>query len=693
MQEWIRNNMLNLEEFRIEHFQDVQTAALVSGSPFTDALFELFCENLIEIGEIESADRAFYQGQRGLRIDGYGGDPINSGVLSLILLHSDQDGTDSTLTATQLDAEFKRAFNFLEKSLDRKFRDGLEPADPAFGLADLISARWNQIDKVKIILITDKKLSNRVDGQESKSLDGKPIIHSVWDITRLYDLVVIGKGREEISIDLVEEFGSSLPALKASLPDSSYDAYLLAINGEQLARIYDRWDARLLESNVRVFLQAKGGVNRGLRRTLEETPDMFLAYNNGVTATANAVEMREIGGRLEIAKIHNLQIVNGGQTTASIHAAFKKKLDLSSVFVQVKLSVVDEDLAKEIVPKISEYANSQNKVSSADFFANHPFHVRIEENSRRDRTPAREGQFKSTKWFYERARGQYQDQRSRVGSKKFDADYPKSQLFTKTDLAKYEMIFLQFPHVASLGSQKNFSQFAEIINEYWEKDSEKYNERYFREVIAKAIIFRATERIVQTSAWYGGGYRANVVAYTLAKLVHELLKKNLMIDFNLVWREQMIPEPLTEAISVTAELVHELLIDPPAGQTNIGEWAKKQACWVGVQKLQVSYSRDFIEICESSIEAKSDDFAAKKVQRVNDGVDAQMKVVNFGPENWEKVITWASSERLLSPKEASILSICSQIPLKIPSDKQSVFALGVLEKLRKLGLPSDLDIP
>lgn len=682
--------MTTLEEFRSEYFQEVQTAAIISGSPFTDSLFELFCENLIEIGEIETADRVFYQGQRGLRVDGYGGDPINSGLLTLILLNTDQDGSDATLTATQMEAEFKRAFNFLEKSLDRKFRDGLETTDPAFGLAELISTRWERIDKVKIVLVTDKKLSNRVDSQESKSLDGKNIVHSVWDISRLYELLIIGKGREEIMIDLVADFGSAVPALQASLPNSTYDAYLMVINGMQLAKIYDRWDTRLLESNVRVFLQAKGGVNRGLKRTLEESPEMFLAYNNGVTATADSIECISVGGQLEISKIKNLQIVNGGQTTASIHAAFKRKVDLSSVFVQVKLSVVEEELAREIVPKISEFANSQNKVSAADFFANHPFHLRIEENSRQDRVPAKDGQFKSTKWFYERARGAYQDQRTRVGSKKFDADYPKSQLFTKTDLAKFEMVFLQFPHVVSMGSQKNFSRFAELVNEDWEKNSENYNLRYFREAIAKAIIFRSTEKIVQSSSWYRGGYRANVVAYALAKMVFELEKSKLQIDFSSVWREQQISTELSRAILETAELIHASLIEPPLGQTNIGEWAKKQACWLAVQKIPVSYSREFLKSCESSVEAKSDEIAAKKVQKVNDGVDAQLKVVNFGAERWKKVIIWASSDHLLSPKEVSILNICSQIPLKIPTDKQSVVAVETIARLHKLGLPSDL---
>jgi AIPR protein len=187
-------------------------------------------------------------------------------------------------------------------------------------------------------------------------------------------------------------------------------AYLSVVPAVQLAAIYDRWGSRLLEQNVRSFLQARGNVNRGIRNTLEREPEMFFAYNNGITATAEAIESETTEQGLVITNIHNLQIVNGGQTTASIHLASRQKVDLFRVFIQMKLSIVGPDLAEKIVPKISQYANSQNRVNAADFFANHPFHVRMEEFSRRLYAPSPEGNFRESKWFYERARGSYQDE-------------------------------------------------------------------------------------------------------------------------------------------------------------------------------------------------------------------------------------------------------------------------------------------
>ena len=245
--------------------------------------------------------------------------------------------------------------------------------------------------------------------------------------------------------------------------------------GRVLAQIYDRWGARLLEQNVRVFLQARSKVNRGIRRTIETQPQMFFAYNNGLTTTAEAISLSPSDGSLLLRRLKNFQVVNGGQTMASIHAAHRGRIDLSQVFVQMKLSVVDPERANEIVPSISRFANTQNRVNAADFFANHPFHIRMEEFSRRILAPSPDGTFRESKWFYERARGQYADARSLLtsaGRKKFDLDYPRAQLFSKTDLAKYLNVWRGKPHTVSMGAQKNFADFASSVGSEWEKDAD-----------------------------------------------------------------------------------------------------------------------------------------------------------------------------------------------------------------------------
>jgi hypothetical protein len=310
------------------------------------------------------------------------------------------------------------------------------------------------------------------------------------------------------------------------------------ISGVQLAAIYDKWGARLLEQNVRVFLQAGGGVNKGIRSTLMNEPQMFFAFNNGLTATAEDIQLETGPEGLIITSLRNLQIVNGGQTTASIHAASRKKeADLTGVAVQMKLSIIAPEKIEDLVPKISEFANTQNKVNAADFFANHPFHVRIEGFSRDVWAKARGGGSKDSKWFYERARGQYADARALLtesARKKFDADFPNKapnkQLITKTDLAKYLMVWEGEPQTVSLGAQKNFAKFAAAVGSRWDKNPNQFNERYYKHAIAKAIIFRSVDSLVLRDKSLEA-QKANIVAYATAKLGQIVSEQEASVDF------------------------------------------------------------------------------------------------------------------------------------------------------------------
>jgi hypothetical protein len=242
----------------------------------------------------------------------------------------------------------------------------------------------------------------------------------------------------------------------------------------------------------------------------------------------------------------------------------------------MKLSIVDPSMTMDVVPKISEYANSQNKVNAADFFANHPFHVRMEEMSRRIFAPSPDGSFVSSKWFYERARGQYQDARANLtvsARRKFDAEFPKKLLIVKTDLAKYMNVWLGKPHVVSTGAQKNFANFAAAIGQEWDANADKFNDAYFREAIAKAIIFRETERLVSEQEWYEGGYRANVVAYGIAKLAALVSAKSDAVDFEAIWRSQAIPPAMRRALQLTTKAAFDVISNPPTGLSNVTEWA------------------------------------------------------------------------------------------------------------------------
>ena len=687
---------IDITEFHEELFQEIHSLADAEGRFAEDAFFDVLTTSLIDAGEIETADRAHHVSPRGIRVDGYGGDPVNSdAVLSLIITDFSQSHDVATLTATNMDATFKRLSNFLDRSLDEGYRNSLEESAPAFGLADLIAARWPSISRVRLFLVTNRMLSSRVDGREAGQLQGVPITYSVWDLGRLHRFVTSGNEREDYMVNL-DEFGGPLLVLPAHLQQADYESYLAVFPGRQLARIYDRWGARLLEQNVRVFLQARGNVNRGLRNTIANYPEMFFAYNNGITATAESIETVASPNGLLLTGMRNFQIVNGGQTTASIHAALRnREVDLDRVFVQMKLSIVNSDRALEIVPKISEYANTQNRVSAADFFSNHPFHIRMEGFSRRLYAPSRDGTFRQSKWFYERARGQYQDGRGRLTQaerRRFDLEYPKPQMFTKTDLAKFLNVWRDQPDVVSRGAQKNFADFASFIGGEWNKHSNDFNEVYYREAIAKAIVFRSVERLVTEQPWYQGGYRANVVAYAIAKLAHDVAQRGESINLERTWRAQGISPGLREALVVSAKAVHDVIVDPSDRMRNVTEWAKQQACWSRVMGLHVAWPEALEAELVSGAERDEVKRTAVKEQKMLNGIEAQTVVFQAGSALWSDVKVWGMSKGLLSPDDQGILDVAISIPAKVPSEKQSLRTIEILQRLREEGCQMEIEV-
>jgi hypothetical protein len=688
---------INLEEFHASLFQDLLTTAHSNAEWTEDVFFEAFCGHLVDAGELETADRlAYAPSQGGMRVDGYGGDPLlYDGILSLIVSDFSQEPEIQTLTGSEMTADFKRLLTFLSKTLEEKFRNRLEEAHPVFGLADLIAARWKSISKVRLFLITNRRLSSRIDGKKAGEFVGVEVTYNVWDIERLHRYVASGSEREEIIIDLEKDFGRSLSILQAHQESVGYKSYLTVMPAPLLAAIYDRWHARLLEQNVRVFLQARGSVNKGIRNTIENEPSMFFAYNNGITATASEVQTRFDQNGISLVSIKNFQIVNGGQTTASIHAASRKKdVDLSSVFVQMKLSVISDSQAGAVVSRISEFANSQNRVNAADFFANHPFHIRMEEFSRRIFVPSQDGTFRETKWFYERARGQYQDARgllTEAQRKKFDLEYPKAQVFSKTELAKFIGPWLGRPDSVSKGSQKCFADFAAYITPLWEKEPAVFGEVFYREAIAKAIIFRNAEEIVGQQPWYqGGGIRSRVVPYAIAKLEYDARMRGKFVDFEPVWKKQASPESMKEALAISSERVHQVIAGAPGEIPNPMEWAKQQACWNRVKSLDFEWPKKWFENLVGGEEIHLKQKTAMKEQRVLNGIEAQVAVVNSRPDLWLSAKRFAEERMLLSQSEVNILQVASDASHRPPSEKQCAWALAVLVKLRGEGFPEDL---
>lgn len=682
----------SIPEFFHDFRQELMAGAEANESFQLAEFTETVADELIDTGFIEGFEFCHYRAQRGMRVDGYWFN--DEGSLDLFIADFECRTELLSLTKTEVDSAFKRAINFFEASRGKSLYRDLEETSPEYGLARQIEERGHLIRKVNFFLLSERALSDRLQSLEDNEVSGVHATYHVWDMARLQRQRSSRGYKEALDINFQESFGTGIPCLPAHLGSETYQSYLIVIPGTILSALYEKYGARLLEQNVRCFLQARGNVNKGMRSTIINEPQMFFAYNNGITTTAEEVETRLTDSGLEIVRIKDLQIVNGGQTTASLfHTNRRDKASIDGIFIQMKLSVINSEESEAVVPRISEYANTQNRVNAADFFSNHPFHIRMEEFSRRIWAPAQQGAQRETKWFYERARGQYADAQSKLTpgeKKKFQAENPKPQMFTKTDLAKFETVWDDKPTYVNLGAQKNFARYAKRIGKEWEKSAEGFNELYYKRAIAKALLFRKTEKLVSAQPWYNGGYRANIVAYTLALLAHFASRHGKSLDFMKIWYQQSVPHGIETALAITAKLVYEDIIMPPEGISNVTEWCKKEGCWQrlkdSVGELESMLPDEFkagLIDTDMVVEEKKD---AKRIQKIDDGIEAQKKVMGIKGPAWKSLMDQCGQKGILTPKETGILQIAAQIPKKIPSEKQSLILVEILDKVQQEGI-------
>jgi len=671
-------NLMDLREFHDEFMQDVFARSGADEDFHVSTFTEIMCEELIEQARIEDYTLINYiKTSRGIRLDAWNHNPDNE-LLSMIVTDFRYPDQIQTLSTTEVIKSIGQAEKFLSESSSHGFCSSLEESTPGYEFAQAICSGGMKISVIEYILISNAVTSERMKQIPGKQIGEVKVTYDVWDLSRIHRIRSSRNAREDIIIDFTENDSHGIPCLPAFTGSDTSKSYLFVIPGNHLADLYDTYGERLLEQNVRTFLQFRGNVNKGIRNTIQNEPDMFFAYNNGICATAEHVDTDEDCKRIK--SIVNLQIVNGGQTTASIFTSKRKlKHDLSRVYVQVKLTVIGSDVVEEVVPKISEYANTQNKVSAADFYSNHPFHLRIEEIARRLWAPSQSGGLRETHWFYERARGQYVNAQATLTparQRAFLEQSPRQQMFTKTDLAKFIQSYDMLPHTVSHGAQKNFGDFAGKMATQWTKSETDFNELYFKQLIAKAIMFKQLDKQIMKQAWYGG-YKANIVTYTIAKMVHELLKNDRQLDLLNIWIKQDVSDTLSSQMLDLAENVNLWIKDTPDGIKNISEWCKRSHCWERIKNEPYNFSPELMKETidlEQIIERRT---KAARIQKIDNGINCQTYVFNKGAEYWQKLSAWAVEKKILSDKEMGILAVACRIPDRIPSEKQCAIVLQV----------------
>jgi hypothetical protein len=556
------------------------TAADFKENVFT----EIVLEHLADLGVVENAECVFFEGKAGRgsgKVNGYAVSE-DLGAIDLFVSVFLNAAELARVPAEDIRKAVEQAVRYFDAAL-KGLHKSLQPGTEGFGMTHRLSELGPRTERVRIFVLTDGLTSLGKDKLPDRSIGGVQVRFEVWDAERLSRATMSGRSQEPIDIQVSDFHNGVIRCVQLPEVVVEYAAWVAILPGDFIFRIYDRYSARLLERNVRSFLQAKGKVNRGIRDTIRREPSRFMAYNNGISITAEEVEVaREAGGDMILKRVCGMQIVNGGQTTASIHRAAKvDKADLNQVFLQAKITVIPSALIETLAPRIAEFANTQNPVQMADFSANDPFHIAIERLSKSLWIPGEQG-----KWFYERARGQYMVAQAMEGStaaqlRLFKERTPPARRFAKIDLAKWLTTWDQLPHLVSAGAQKNFVMFSQRQREArannWEPD-----EVFYRELIAKGILFNAVTEIVRRERFEG--YRPQIVAYTLAYLA---LRSGGQLDLTHIWQHQRLSTGLEELLRMWSHPIAENLIRE-AGAKDVKEWTKKSECWAVIRALDLA---------------------------------------------------------------------------------------------------------
>lgn len=707
--------MQSFEEYRKVFLEDTLATEESEANGTVASFIKICSQKLFEGDVMPEYTPCYYQGSgfrnAALRVDGYAYDDHDGTFYMLTALYSGSPKSEN-LIGSDARTALDRCRMFAANSIEHDLASKIEISTEAYDLAALIKDQAGFISRFVIILLTDMSLSERANLTESDApskgksrrgkskrlgvLDAEPICgidveYRIWDMPRFYRIFGVGDGHEEIAVDFNLYLNGGIPCLPAeySSERSHCRSYLCIIPGNVLADLYDEYGSRMLEGNVRSFL-GKRGVNKDIRNTVLNEPDMFFVYNNGLSATTTEAAAKD--GKLLFAR--DLQIVNGGQTTATLSAArHSNGADLSKISVLMKLTQVPPETAASIVPIISKSANSQNKINAADFFSTHEYHVRLEQISRRKFAPAKDGAQYETHWFYERARGQYIQatmHMTKSQERMFITQNPKDQVITKTDLAKVLSAWDEYPHIVSKGAESNFGEFAKRTEAEWEKRKDDFNDNYFQEAVALVIVYRSIDKMIPKQPWYEGGYKANIVAYTTA-LLHHLIKlwyPGQALDLQRIWQKQKCPDILMQQLTILAEKVYAAITSPSRPVENVTQWCKQQACWDKVKQISCDPVDGFESLLLGQEELSVVKREARQERKLDNEIDNMKLVFDLGEAYWRQMEAWLRSHKIATATESKALAYAVKISAgSFPDEKQCKSLIRLREKAIAEGFP------
>lgn len=731
---------MDYQEYKKEFLTELRNESAISGSDTEDEFIGHSLDILSEFDEIEDPVRIGMGDKKGrggrlMRIDGYAFDETDH---SLILFISDfQDSySPENLNLSKVDELYWRLYYFLDEACNGSLNDYFDDSDDILKIGQLIKKRINALNedeerilKIKFFILTNKELGTNLleanlletnirksKGRSKKAkttkkikkqdFNGKPLEINLWHLERFYEMEN-SNNSEPIVIDIARDFPElnyiGIPCIKGNVGTGlGYDAYIAIIPGKLLSSIYIEHGSKVLEGNVRAFLGTGGSksVNSGIRRTINTDPTKFFIYNNGISVTAADVEVISVDGELLITKIIDMQIINGGQTTASLAEAVLKKtnIDLEGIYVPMKLTVIEDRETEnddgvrfydEMVQAIAKYANSQNKVTAADFFSNEPFHVWMERISKKHLAPPSQYTI-PTGWYYERSRKRYQQELFKLRgdeSKRFQAKFPKKQIINKEQLAMYyTAVFYCKPHIVSKGKNWTMKEFGATISDEFKSHKENFNEFYFERCICSAIIYRTIDAYLEknkdsaknpTGFWYkSGGYKLNIVPYTIAKILSSI-PKGYTLNWKDIWTKQRLSSAFMREIEIVTRMTNDFICNSHG--VIVTEYCKRYSTWEEYRdSIEYELSKDFIsELIPESI-MKETEKDAKNVQKETNDLQIIMSMLSKGAGYWNTILINGSS--ILSYQEKNAISEIIKMATtgKIPSSRSGKLPIKIM---------------
>jgi len=672
------DNQKSLDEYYDEIKTLIELNSNAHDNPQEIQFLKWALDTLQELGDIE--DYELIDDGRDVadrwRVDAFSSESeenqIKTGMLGIIISLYDQNDSKENLTKTELDKFLKKLQKFVSNALTKEIDDIFELGGGSHNLATKIR-QVSQVESpnLRFYIISNRPLSSRINELDKIKVDSLEVETHIWDLNRFYQIDLAGNERVDTDVDLTDY---PISALKASKPGSNIDIYLGVVQGSTLYKIFDKWGSRLLEQNVRSFLGATRAANKGMRETIKNAPEKFIAFNNGISAIADEIEFKDSN----ITKMKNFQIVNGGQTSATVYRMGKEKNALDNVYVQMKLVIVKEDKTEDqsdksdLLMKISRFSNTQSTVANSDFFSHHDYHRRMHDFSRRFLAPAKLNEPFQTYWYYERIRKQYDNESNLMKpteKKAFLKINPKKQMFTKTELGKFIITFACLPHVVCKGGEYNFKEFQKITMALWDNNESDVNQIYFENTIAKAIIWNNLFEHLRYSKTLNITSPSKIGTYAISLLVDKLNQSGKELNFKKVWQIQDIPKNLLSLLVKICHDVHRIATDVNRPVENVDSYLKSQKAWDKVKELNIEDINSISDLFLSNAEKTKDIKDGRKDQKLTNILEIEILIKKIAPAEWDLVKQFLVDNNEETPKKLGLIDAAIISPEKL-TEKQ-----------------------